>query len=254
MLVERRTGGETMRERSCALIVVGNEILSGKVQDTNAYFAARELREAGVELKRIAVVADDLAAIADEVRYCSQHFDVVLTSGGVGPTHDDITIEGVARAFGRKVIRHPELERLIRERLVERVNAAGLKMAEVPEGAVLNFGGDAHFPTVQLGNVYMLPGIPQLFEAKLLALKPRMATDPYFMRVIYTSAGEGSIAEHLNSCLERFPALLLGSYPKIGNPEYRVKLTLESKDPAYLAEAFHHLLELLPRDAVVRIE
>lgn len=243
-----------MRERTCALIVVGNEILSGKVQDTNAYFAARELRQAGVELKRIAVVADDLEAIAGEVRYCSERFDVVLTSGGVGPTHDDITIAGVARAFGRKVIRHPELERLIHQRLVERVNAAGLKMAEVPEGAVLNFGADLHFPTVQIANVYMLPGIPQLFEAKLSALKPRVAADPYFMHAIYVSAGEGSIAEHLSACMERFPALLLGSYPKIGNPGYRVKLTLESKDQAYLEEAFRHLLELLPRDAVVRVE
>jgi molybdenum cofactor synthesis domain-containing protein len=243
-----------MRERSCALVVVGNEILSGKIQDTNAYFAARELREAGVSLERIAVVPDELDAIAAEVEYCAERFDVVLTSGGVGPTHDDITMEGVARAFGRKLVRDPELTRLIHEHWVGRVNAAGLRMAQVPEGAVLNHAGDAWFPTVQIENVYILPGIPQIFEAKLLALKSRFAADPYYSHAIYTSAGEGAIAQYLDSCLEQFPELLLGSYPKLGHPEYRVKLTLESKDRDYLDRAFRRLLELLPTDAVVKTE
>ena len=243
-----------MQERSCALIVIGNEILSGKIQDTNAYFAARELRGIGVSLKRIAVVPDELDAIAEEVCYCSQRFDIVLTSGGVGPTHDDITITGVAAAFRRPVVIHPELEELIRKHFSERLNAAGLKMAEVPEGAILNEGGPMIFPTVQVENVYMLPGIPQLFEGKLLALKPRFATDPYFMRAIYTSAGEGMIAAMLNSCLERFPNLMLGSYPRINSSEYRVKLTLESKDPDYLELAFQYLLELLPKEVVTKTE
>jgi molybdenum cofactor synthesis domain-containing protein len=243
-----------MRERSCALVVVGNEILSGKIQDTNAYFATCELRKAGVALKRIAVVPDELDAIAEEVKYCAARFDVVLTSGGVGPTHDDITMEGVARAFGRKLVRDPELSGLIHQHFVDRVNAAALKMAEVPEGAVLNHAGDRWFPTVQLENVYILPGIPQIFEAKLAALTSRFAADPYFSRAIYTSASEGAIAEHLNSCLARFPELLLGSYPKLGNPEYRVKVTLESKDRNYLERAFHDLLGLLPKDVVVRTE
>ena len=126
--------------------------------------------------------------------------------------------------------------------------------AEVPEGAVLNEGGDIRFPTVQIENVYVLPGIPQLFESKLLALKSRFATDPYFMRAIYLSAGEGTIAEDLNDCMRNFPELMLGSYPKIGNPEYRVKLTLESKDAEYLERAYNHLMRLLPAEAVVKTE
>lgn len=243
-----------MRERSCALVVVGNEILSGKVQDSNAYFAARELRKIGVALNRIAVIPDELPIIAEEVAYCSQRFDIVVTSGGVGPTHDDLTIEGVALAFGRKLVINPELEKLIREHFRDRSLQAGLKMAEVPEGSILNEGGDIRFPTVQIENVYILPGIPQLFESKLIALKSRFATDPYFMRAIYTSATEGVIAEHLNACLEQFPELMLGSYPRIGNNEYRVKLTLESKDEAYLELAFKHLMALLPGDAVVKTE
>jgi molybdenum cofactor synthesis domain-containing protein len=243
-----------MRERSCALVVVGNEILSGKVQDSNAYFAARELRKIGVALQRIATIPDELPIISEEVAYCAQRFDIVITSGGVGPTHDDVTIEGVALAFKRKLIIHPELEKLIREHFRDRSLQAGLKMAEVPEGSILNVGGDVRFPTVQIENVYILPGIPQLFEAKLVALKTRFAADPYFIRTIYTSATEGVIAEHLNACLKEFPELMLGSYPRIGHNEYRVKLTLESKDAEYLERAFKHLMGLLPGDAIVRTE
>jgi len=235
------------------MVVVGNEILSGKVQDSNSYFAARELRKIGVALRRVAVVPDEIRPIADEVAYCARNFEFVLTSGGVGPTHDDITIEAVAVAFGRKLVIHPELEGVIRAHFNERIET-GMKMAEVPEGAVLNAGGNLRFPTVQLENVYILPGIPQIFESKLMALAGRFATDPYFIRAIYTSAGEGTIAEHLNACLRTYPLLLLGSYPRIGDPEYRVKLTLESKDSGYLESAFSHLLELLPRAVVVKTE
>lgn len=243
-----------MEERTCALVIVGNEILSGKVQDTNAWFAVRELRKIGVTLRRIAVVPDELRAISEEVRHCSDRFDFVITSGGVGPTHDDITIEGVALAFNRRLVRHPELEGILRAGFKEKINAAALKMAEAPEGAILNAGGEMGFPTIQLENVYMLPGIPQLFESKLLSLIGRFATDPYHLRVVYTSAREDALAEHLNLCLAQFPDLLLGSYPKIGNPEYRVRLTLESKDAAYLDRAFRLLIELLPRSWVVKTE
>ncbi|HUO05241.1 MAG TPA: competence/damage-inducible protein A [Candidatus Binataceae bacterium] len=243
-----------MRERSCALVVVGNEILSGKVQDSNAWFTARELRKIGVSLARISTIPDDLDAIAEEVARCSGRFDFVITSGGVGPTHDDMTIEGVARAFKLKLVSDPALERLIREHYKDRPIKAGLKMAEVPEGAMLHASGDMRFPTVQIENVYMLPGIPQLFEPKLAALLPRFTADPYFIRTIYTSAGEGAIAEHLNDCVRQFPELMLGSYPRIGDPEYRVKLTLESKDSGYLDRAFRHLMGLLPADTIVKIE
>src|SRR5258708_1466544 len=187
-----------MRERNCALVGVGNEILSGKVQDSNAFFAAREFRKMGVALSRIATIPDDIAIIADEVSHCARHFDIVITSGGVGPTHDDLTMEGVALAFKRPLMMHPTLENLIRKHFKERSLESGLRMAQVPEGAVLNDGGDTRFPTVQIENVYVLPGIPQLFEAKLLALKSRFATDPYFMRIIYSRAGEGDLADHLN--------------------------------------------------------
>jgi molybdopterin-biosynthesis enzyme MoeA-like protein len=129
-----------------------------------------------------------------------------------------------------------------------------MKMAEVPEGSVLIAAGDVRFPTIQLENVFILPGIPQIFEKKLTALLGRFTTDPYYLHVIYTSAGEGTIAHYLNGCLKEFPDLLLGSYPRIGDDRYRVKLTLESKDREYLEAAFRRLIELLPPAVVVSAE
>ncbi|HTW87708.1 MAG TPA: molybdopterin-binding protein [Candidatus Binataceae bacterium] len=243
-----------MNKRSCALVVVGNEILSGKIQDSNAYFTARELRAAGVGLERIAVVPDELDAIAAEVRECAARFDFVLTSGGVGPTHDDLTMEGVARAFGRSLVLNQELAALINEHSSGRPNRARLKMAEIPEGAILNHASDLWFPTIQLENVYILPGVPQLFEPKLKMLAARFRSDPFFMRTIYTSATESVIAAQLNECIARYPELMLGSYPKFDDADYRVRLTLESKDRDYLEHAFDFLIGLLPPGAVLRTE
>ncbi|HXG18363.1 MAG TPA: molybdopterin-binding protein [Methylomirabilota bacterium] len=244
-----------MREMAAGIVVIGNEILSGKTVDSNSAFLARELRQLGVALKKIVVIPDELDVIAETVRTFHQQYDVVFTSGGVGPTHDDITIEGVARALGRKVIVHPILETKIREYLSGRsVNAAHLKMAEVPEGAELLMDDKLRFPTIKVENIYVLPGIPEILEQKFLAIKHRFVVDPYYLKVIYLNELESVIAAHLNDTLRMYPELMLGSYPKIGDAEYRVKLTLESKDKEYVERAFAHLLTLLPTGSVVKTE
>lgn len=243
-----------MQEKSAGIVVIGNEILSGKVVDTNSAFLARELRQLGVALKRIAVIPDELETIAEVVRDFYQRFDVVFTSGGVGPTHDDVTMEGVALALDRRVIRHPFLESKIREYLSNRVNEAHLKMAEVPEGAELIDDDKLRFPTVKVENIYILPGIPEILQQKFLAFKDQLAVDPYYLKAIYTREGESAVAGYLNATLREFPELLLGSYPKINDPEYTVKLTLESKNRAYVERAFAHLMGLLPQGWVVKTE
>jgi len=244
-----------MREMGAGIVVIGNEILSGKTADSNSTFLARELRQLGVTLKRIVVIPDELDIIAETVRTFHEQFDVVFTSGGVGPTHDDITIEGVARALGRQVIVHPVLEEKIREFLRGRtVNAAHLKMAEVPEGAELIMEDKLRFPTIKVENIYVLPGIPEILQQKFLSIKDRFSADPYYLKIIYTNEVESVIATHLNATLLEYPDLLLGSYPKIGDAEYRVKLTLESKNKDYVERAFSHLLGLLPAGCVVRTE
>jgi molybdenum cofactor synthesis domain-containing protein len=242
------------RDLLAAIIVIGNEILSGKVVDTNAPFLTRELRAIGVTLKRILTIPDDVDEIAAAVQDFRPRYDVVFTSGGVGPTHDDVTMEGIARGLRRRVVRHPVIESRLRDFYKEHVNDARLKMSEVPEGAELLVDGRLGFPTVKCENFYILPGIPELFEQKFEALRERFTATPYTLRVIYTREGEGSIAEHLNATLAAFPELLLGSYPKLSHPEYSVKLTLESKDPEYVDRALAHLLQLLPADAIVRTE
>ena len=243
-----------MRDKSAAVIVIGNEILSGKVVETNAAFLAKELRTLGVSLQRIVVIPDDLDVIAEAVRTYHPAFDIVFTSGGVGPTHDDVSIAGIARGLGRRVVCDPVLEEKIREYAGDKVTAARLKMAEIPEGAELVFEGNVNFPIVRVENIYILPGIPELFRDKFLAMKGRFAVDPYFLRVIYTRAIESAIAPYLDATLEAFPLLQLGSYPKLSDPEYRVRLTLESKDREYVDRAFDHLMAQLPPETIVRTE
>jgi FAD synthetase len=241
-------------DRTAGIVVIGNEILSGKVTDTNSPFLARELRKLGVTLQRITTIPDDVEIIATTVKYFADTFEIVFTSGGVGPTHDDVTMEGVARGFGRKVIRHPELDRRLREYLGANANEARMRMADVPDGAELIVDRRLGFPTIKCENVYILPGIPEILEQKFAALAERFSAAPYHLRVVFTRDGEGSIAEHLNATVAKFPDLLLGSYPKLADPEYAVKLTLESKDQAYVEAALAHLLSLLPRETVVRTE
>ncbi len=243
-----------MRDKTAAIIVIGNEILSGKVADTNAAFLAQELHRIGVSLRRIVIIPDEIEVIADAIRTCHKSVDVVFTSGGVGPTHDDVTIAGIALGLGRNVIRHPLLEEKIREFSGQRINEARLKMAEVPDGAELIFEGDLNFPTLRVENVYIFPGIPELFRAKFLTMRPRFVVDPYFLRVVYTRATESTIAQYLNGTLEAFPLLQLGSYPKLSDPEYRVRVTLESKDQDYVNRAFDHLVGQIPAAMIVRTE
>ena len=239
---------------SAALVVIGNEILSGKVTDTNTPFLARELRSLGVSLGRVVVVPDDITEIAACVAEFSGRFDVVFTSGGVGPTHDDITMDGVAAAFGLPLVEHTELRFAIENFVGNRVNAAHLKMARIPAGAVLIVDDKLAFPTVVVGNVYILPGIPELFQAKVIGLRERFLARPYYLRQVLVRDNETRIAEFLNATLLAFPELLLGSYPKLSDPDYRVRLTLESKDESYVDRALADLVGRLPAGSVFRVE
>ena len=162
-----------MGDLSAGVVVIGNEILSGKVADTNSPFLAGELRALGVTLRRISTIPDELPLIASEVRLHHETYDLVFTSGGVGPTHDDMTIEGIAMALGRNVILHADLADKLRAFYGDKINAARLKMAEVPEGSELITDMSLNFPTIKVENIYILPGIPEIFRSKFESLKPR---------------------------------------------------------------------------------
>ena len=240
--------------KTAGILLIGNEILSGKITDANAAYLCRELRALGVEVRRITVIPDEVDLIAAEVRAFSAEYDVVFTSGGVGPTHDDVTIEGVARALDVPVIREPRLVRVLEGYFKGRLNEARLKMAEVPQGAELTADGELVFPAVVVRNIYILPGVPEIFRQKFDSLKERFRETPFHLCCVYVSMGEGTLADHLNELLAAHPELMLGSYPEFSNPEYKVKVTLESKDRGYLDAAVGRFLDRLPKEAIVRVE
>jgi FAD synthetase len=239
--------------KTSGIVIIGNEVLSGKTQDINSYFLCGELRQLGVEVQKIATIQDEIQLIGREVAEFSRRFDWVFTTGGVGPTHDDVTIDGIAHGFGLKVVRHPDIEARMRQRLGRDVNDARLRMANVPDGATL-LATDALFaPVVNIRNVYIFPGIPKILQERFHAIKERFRESPYYLKNVYVRYGEGIIAAMLNDLLIKYPEIMLGSYPVLDLPEYKVKVTLESKDADYLERALQAFVASLPNDGVYRI-
>ncbi|HZR46192.1 MAG TPA: competence/damage-inducible protein A [Candidatus Manganitrophaceae bacterium] len=240
--------------KTAAIIIIGNEILSGKVADRNSAYLSRELRNLGVDLRRIVVVPDEVSVIAEEIASCRKRFDLIFTSGGVGPTHDDVTMEGVAAGVERPLIHHDILDQLLRKVYSGELNAAHMKLADVPEGIELLYSDHLRIPVLHFGNIYIFPGIPELLVRKFEAIKERFRESPFHLNKIFLTREEEAIADHLNASLRRFPRLLLGSYPILHHPDYKVILTLESKDRSYLEEATKLLLSLLPAESILKVE
>lgn len=233
--------------KTAGILVIGNEILSGKTADENSLFLVRELRDLGVDVRKISVIPDVTETIASEVRSFSGAFDYVFTTGGVGPTHDDLTMEGIALAFHRKIERNPELEKALRGYYATNLFEPNLRMADVPVGARLIGAPGLWFPVVVVENVFVFPGVPEIFQRKFLRIREMFRDAPYHLREVYLRADEGQIAAILHDILARFPDLLLGSYPYFDDRAYSIKLTLESKDAAYADAAYQMLLNELAR-------
>ncbi|MCB9548394.1 MAG: competence/damage-inducible protein A [Myxococcales bacterium] len=239
--------------QTAAILLIGNEILSGKIRDENASWLAVRLRALGVNLRRICVVPDEPDAIVDELLRIHATVDHVFTSGGVGPTHDDVTMDSVARAFGVEVIDHPELAALIRSFYGEGTLAGHLRMARVPDGTVLVAGGDIRWPVCQFQNVYILPGVPQLFRAKFDAIADRFREGAFYLRSVFLDADEGSVVDVLRDLEHRFP-VAVGSYPRFGDPDHRIRVTIEARAAAPVDAAVDALVAALPPAIVLRVE
>lgn len=246
--------GYPRRMPTAGILVIGNEILSGKVVDTNSPYLCRELRALGVDVERILVIPDDVDTIAREARAMSRAYDHVFTSGGIGPTHDDLTMEGIAAAFRVPIERSESIAMRLARAVSGELNASQLKMAEVPKGAQLVDVGDLWFPVVIVDNVHIFPGIPELLRKKFESIRQRFKGVPILLKRVYVKQRESQIAEALNELLGEFPELMLGSYPKIGEEAFHVLLTLESRDAGYLQSALDGLLRRLPDDAVHKVE
>ncbi len=239
---------------TAGILVIGNEILSGKVVDVNSPYLCERLRDLGVDVERIVTIPDVIETIASEVKAMSESYDFVFTSGGIGPTHDDLTIEGVAAAFGRMVEIDKSLEEKIRLAVGKDLNEGQLKMAKVPAGATLINSGDKWFPLVVVDNVYIFPGIPEGLRRKFESASDRFSGVPYVLKRVYVKNSESHIVGTLNALLEAFPDLLLGSYPKLREASYQVLLTLESRDKDYVQRALDRLLADLPEGVIHKVE
>ncbi len=235
---------------TAAVVIIGDEILSGKFQDKNSPWLARRCRELGVDLVRIAVVPDIVDEIAEEVRRCMGKADLVFTTGGVGPTHDDLTMAGIAEAFGVPLVRHPELVELIRDHMGERLTDDALRMADVPQGAVLLHDGDIRFPLVRKGSVHIFPGVPGLLRMKFDGAAHRFQGVPVTARKVTTTRTEADLAAPLRALQERYPDVAIGSYPQFRQKPWTVTLTLDSRDQDALAGCEQEIRALLA-DSIV---
>lgn len=246
-----------MTTPTAILVVVGSEVLSAKVQDENGPWAARRLRDLGVQLLAIHTVPDRIDEVVAAVDAARRRADWVFTSGGVGPTHDDVTACAVARALGRPLVRSAELAEAIRalhRRHHDGAEApeAALRMADVPAGTRLM--GDAAFPTLAVENVFMLPGVPQFFRWQFDRIASALSAAPFRLACVYLAVGEDRVAPILDRVARDHPAVEIGSYPRFDDADHRVKVTLEAKDGARVQAALSELLAALPAGAVVRTE
>lgn len=245
---------DTGDTKTAGILIIGNEILSGKVRDSNSFYLASELRSLGVRLMRITIIPDETGLIGSEAVMFSKRYDYVFTAGGVGPTHDDVTMAGIAEGFGTRLIVHPELEQRFRRRYGEACNEAIMKMAVVPEGTQIISHEGMRFPVTTFRNIFILPGIPEYLREKFTVIKERFRSSSYCLRKIFVNAEESDITSLLNSVVSENPGVSFGSYPVVGNAEYKVVVTAECKSDDLLAKAVEALLKGLPDEVIVRIE
>ena len=239
---------------TAGIVVIGDEILTGKFVEENAAFLIGELRSLGVELRRVVYIPDDLADIAATVTDLSARFDHVFTSGGVGPTHDDLTMAGISSGFATRVVRHPDLEAKVRAYWGEKLAEPNLGLADVPEGAELVYGSGDVWPVVRYRNVYILPGVPALFRRKFVEIRDQFRSEPMTVARVYVDADEGQIANDLDATVAAFPAVKIGSYPRFSEKDFRVMLTIEGRVTTDVAGAQAMLVERIGPRVVRRDE
>ncbi|XP_069701546.1 FAD synthase-like [Periplaneta americana] len=261
-----------MASHTAGIIVIGDEILKGQIVDTNSHFLCKRLHSLGIKVCKISVVGDDIEEIASEVANFSQKYNNVFTSGGVGPTHDDVTYLGVARAFGRPVEVNKEIAKILLDvncvcDIKDIDSNPALKIAQIPLQSNLIYLKPKErcfdssviypstFPVVKVENVYIFPGIPKYFEYAVTNLEHLLKNpdgDKFYTQELYLSSGELDIVPVLNLAVEKFKgSVVFGSYPELGNDIYVTKITLESTSSQHVEEAETYLRMKLPAGTVV---
>ena len=239
---------------TAGIIIIGNEILSGKVTDINSPYLCKELRNLGVEVQQINTIPDIPEIIGRTVLDFSEQFSWVFTSGGIGPTHDDITVASIAKGFGRELFEAPQIMKAIQNYHGDKMTAAHRRMAMIPEGSELIEYAEGRGPQLKFRNIFVFPGIPEYLKIRFASIKERFRTTPIVLKQVYLKADEGEIADSLDATMAEFPQLMLGSYPKVSGSDYDVKLTLECRDSEYLNKALNFLCERVPAKCILRFE
>ncbi len=237
-----------MANPTAAMLVIGDEILSGRTRDSNMHLLAGELTRTGITLSEVRVVADDHPAIVAAVRALSAAHDNVFTSGGIGPTHDDITADAVADAMGVSIGHRSDAMTILGahyERSGLPFNEARQRMARIPDGATLIDNPVSSAPGFSIGNVHVMAGVPNIFQSMLAGLLPRLTGGaPLLSQSLRVERGEGEIAGPFGALAAEFPDLSMGSYPFIQNGAHGTNLVIRGTDPARLDAAMVRLARL----------
>ncbi|MEQ9240927.1 competence/damage-inducible protein A [Roseovarius indicus] len=239
-----------MPNPTAAMLVIGDEILSGRTRDANMHHLANVLTERGIDLKEVRVVSDDPDAITDAVKALSQAYDHLFTSGGIGPTHDDITADNVARAFDAPIDVRDDARALLEahyQKSGQSLNDARLRMARIPEGATLIDNPVSIAPGFTLGNVHVMAGVPRIFEAMLESVLPKLTGgSPVLSQSLQIMRPEGDIAGPLADLAARYPDLSMGSYPFQREGAFGAHVVLRGTDPERLDAAMAELRKAFP--------
>ncbi|MGO3933002.1 molybdopterin-binding protein [Rhodopseudomonas pseudopalustris] len=233
---------------TAGVLVIGDEILSGRTKDQNIGFIAEYLTNIGIDLREVRVVADDEAAIIEALDALRARYHYVFTTGGIGPTHDDVTADAVAKAFGVGIDHHPEVVARFRERFTEaELNEARLRMTRIPDGAELIQSATILAPGFKIGNVIVLAGVPSIMQAMMDIVSPKLKSGARMLsETIRANAREGDIGGPLRKLAEAHPEAIIGSYPFLDEDRKpNTNLVVRSRDPEVLRAAVAAVKEML---------
>ncbi len=234
---------------TAAALIVGTELLSGKIREGNLHELSRVLRALGIELRRVIICPDDVRTITDDLRALLDKHDIVFTSGGLGPTHDDVTIQAVALALGIDVEHSTEMANIICNIYGERLTDNHLLMAKIPRGSrLIDTGG---WPLIVADRIWLLPGIPELFRSKLSAVRTVLrGPSPIHSASLRLSVEEAHIKDALDQVVAERPDVEIGSYPKWFEPMYKTLVTIDGRIQEEVSLAHARLRHLL-RDCLI---
>lgn len=241
---------------TAAGLIIGNEVLTAKVRERNGALLIERLRARGIPLTGLFVVPDDVDAIVEALCVARRRARVIFTSGGIGPTHDDVTVRAVALALKRPVVILPEIVKSLTEAFQGKpVPPEALRLAEAPEGSRLISGPKLKYPVLACDELYLLPGVPELFEAQLDTVLEGLEGQPVVTRLIFVDAHEHEIAPMLDAAAIAEPEVEIGSYPTFDPAAgYRVKVTVEHVSRGRVDAVIERLVKALPSRAVLKVE